>query len=518
MQKFLIIFVSFIIFQAEITISTAQIAIQTNLQDSFLTNGVIAHRGAWKQHNLPQNSIASLKKAIEIGAAGSEFDVWLTADGILVLNHDSVYEGMVIEKTNYAKLKKKPLKNGEVLPTLENILKTGMTQQKTRLILELKPSAVSQERSLLAAQETVKLVRRLNAQKWIVYISFNYGILQEIHRLDRSAQTMYLAGNKPVAELKADGISGIDYSSGMYKKNTQLLSDAKDLGLSTNVWTVNSPLLMDYFLARNIDYITTDEPELLLEKVSKQLPEKKWKLVWADEFDRAGMPDTSKWNYDTRGNSYGWGNNEAQWYTVADPKNVAISDGTLKITARNEPTSGKQYSSARLTTKGKGDWKYCKIETRAKLCSGKGTWPAIWMLSSKGTYGGWPKSGEIDIMEFVGYDPGRVHSTVHTQKYNHVIGTQVGKALEVNDADTQFHIFTLEWDEHEIRSYMDGQLYFTFQNENTGYEAWPFDQDFHLILNLAIGGGWGGRQGIDISLFPHVFEIDYVRVFKAAGN
>jgi beta-glucanase (GH16 family) len=239
-----------------------------------------------------------------------------------------------------------------------------------------------------------------------------------------------------------------------------------------------------------------------------------WQLVWSDEFDTDGLPDSTRWNYDTRGNEYGWGNNEKQWYTVANPENSRIENGILFITAKKEPTSGKDYSSARLTTKGKGDWLYCKVEVRAKLPTGNGTWPAIWMLPTENTYGGWPKSGEIDIMEHVGFNPDTVFSTVHTGSFNHMIGTQVGKKIGLPTATTEFHVYTTEWDENEIRSYVDGEHYFTFKNNGEGFEAWPFDQPFHLILNLAIGGGLGGQKGIDDSLFPHTFEVDYVRVYK----
>ncbi|MBW8333767.1 MAG: family 16 glycosylhydrolase [Prolixibacteraceae bacterium] len=513
MQKTIIFTFSVFLLLIFIQQSTAQTS-GSGEQNNFVKNGVVAHRGAWKKDGLPQNSIASLKKAISLEVAGSEFDVQLTADGVLVLNHDPVYEGLHIEKTKYSGLKKYRLKNGEVLPTLEKYLKIGMKQQTTRLILELKPSQVSKERSLLLAQKAVAKVNKMRAQPWITYISFDYDILKEIVRLDPSAKTMYLNGNVSPSQLKADGITGADYHFNVFKKDDNWMDDARKSGIETNVWTVNDPLLMDYFLARDIDYITTDEPELLLKKVAEKEQNQGWKLVWVDEFNTAGLPDSTKWNYDTRGNTYGWGNNEAQWYNVANLQNTQLSDGTLKIVARQEPTSGKEYSSGRITTKSKGDWKYGKIEVRAKLPSGKGTWPAIWMLSSDNTYGGWPKSGEIDIMEHVGYDPDSVHSTVHTQKYNHTKGTQVGKAIAVKTATTQFHVYTTEWDENEIRSYVDGTLYFSFRKEDSGVDAWPFDQPFHLILNLAIGGGWGGKHGIDDSKFPHTFEVDYVRVFK----
>lgn len=249
-------------------------------------------------------------------------------------------------------------------------------------------------------------------------------------------------------------------------------------------------------------------------KVEKSAAIDGWQLVWADEFDTDGLPDTAKWNYATYGNMWGWGNNEKQWYTDADPDNAYIRDGILTITAIKEPTEGKDYSSARLTTHGKGDWKYCRVEVRAKMPEGRGTWPAIWMLPSDNTYGKWPLSGEIDIMEHVGFSPDTVFSTVHTGAFNHTIGTQVGKKIGLPTATSEFHVFTTEWDEKEIRSFVDGEHYFTFSNNGEGFEAWPFDQPFHLILNLAIGGGLGGKMGIDETLFPHPFQIDYVRVYK----
>jgi beta-glucanase (GH16 family) len=237
-------------------------------------------------------------------------------------------------------------------------------------------------------------------------------------------------------------------------------------------------------------------------------------LVWYDEFNYNGLPDSTKWSFATDRNNIGWGNNELQWYTDSKPENANVGGGTLKITAIKEPINGKKYSSARLTTKNKASWKYCKVEVRAKLPTGRGTWPAIWMMPQESIYGGWPKSGEIDIMEHVGFNPDTVFSTVHTGKFNHMIGTQVGKKIEVPTATTNFHVYSMEWEENEIRSYVDGKHYFTFKNNGQGFEAWPFDQPFHIILNLAIGGGLGGKKGVDDTLFPHVYEIDYVRVYK----
>ena len=239
-----------------------------------------------------------------------------------------------------------------------------------------------------------------------------------------------------------------------------------------------------------------------------------WKLIWSEEFDYTGFPDSTKWSYDTEGNVYQWGNNEAQYYTSGRKENAWVSDGVLRITALKEPMEGRSYTSARLITKGKGDWLYGRFEIRAKLPTGRGTWPAIWMLPTDWEYGDWPKSGEIDIMENVGYDPDTIVGSAHTEKYNHAIGTQKNAQIACPDCYKAFHVYALEWEEDEYRLYVDDQLYFTFKNEGTGYEVWPYDKRFHILLNLAIGGNWGGQKGIDDSLFPHVFEIDYVRVYK----
>jgi beta-glucanase (GH16 family) len=239
-----------------------------------------------------------------------------------------------------------------------------------------------------------------------------------------------------------------------------------------------------------------------------------WKLVWSDEFNYNGLPDSTKWSYDTDGNSFGWGNNEKQFYTSADKRNAWVENGVLTITALKDSMEGKPYTSARLRTKGKGDWLYGRFEIRAKNPTRKGTWPAIWMLPTDWEYGRWPASGEIDIMENVGYDPDTIVGSAHTKKYNHTIGTQKNARIYCPTNYTKFHVYALEWDPNEYRLYLDGVQYFTFKNENSGFEVWPFDKRFHLILNLAIGGNWGGAKGIDNSPLPHKLMIDYVRVYQ----
>ncbi len=232
------------------------------------------------------------------------------------------------------------------------------------------------------------------------------------------------------------------------------------------------------------------------------------RLVWADEFDNTGAPDAARWNFETGGG--GWGNNELQIYTD-NRNNSYVSNGTLKIHARK--TDGT-WTSARMVTSGKASWKYGRFEIKARLPLGKGTWPALWMMPQQSVYGTWPKSGEIDIMEHVGYDPGRVYGTVHTEAYNHKNGTQKGGNTLVANVNSEFHVYAIEWSETEIKWFVDDKLYFTFVNENKTYREWPFDQPFFLIFNIAIGGDWGGAQGIDPALTEAVMEIDYVRVYS----
>lgn len=235
------------------------------------------------------------------------------------------------------------------------------------------------------------------------------------------------------------------------------------------------------------------------------------KLVWSDEFDYTGLPDAKKWNYDVGG--HGWGNQERQYYTKEREKNARVENGRLIIEAHREDFSGSQYTSARLVTKGKGDWTYGRIEVRAKLPKGIGTWPAIWMLASTEPLR-WPDDGEIDIMEHVGFDPNVIHGTVHTKAYNHGIGTQKGAQIRIPDAQEAFHVYAIEWTKDYIDWYVDDKKYFSFNNVSGTKETYPFTYNFHLLLNIAIGGSWGGQRGIDNTIFPQRFEIDYVRVYQ----
>jgi len=233
-------------------------------------------------------------------------------------------------------------------------------------------------------------------------------------------------------------------------------------------------------------------------------------LVWNDEFTAANI-DLTKWEHEVNGD--GGGNNELQYYTNL-PTNSFIENGHLVIKAIYEDYLSRDFTSARMRTKYKGDWLYGRIEVSAKIPAGRGTWPAIWMLPTDWEYGDWPSSGEIDIMEHVGYDPNVIHGSIHTLAYNHTIGTQKTAQLTIPTAITSFHKYAIEWFEDHIDFFIDDVKYFTFTNENKGWQYWPFDKRFHLILNLAVGGNWGGAEGIDVASFPAQMEVDCVRVYK----
>lgn len=240
------------------------------------------------------------------------------------------------------------------------------------------------------------------------------------------------------------------------------------------------------------------------------------KLVWSDEFNTNGLPDSTKWGYDLGTGcpeNCGWGNNELEYYTKARSENARVVDGKLIIEVRKEKWESMQYTSARLVTKNKGDWKYGRIEAKAKIPRGVGTWSAIWMLPTDWKYGGWPASGEIDIMENVGFMPDSIIGTVHTQAYNGMMGTQKTKGHSVPDCDEKFHVYAIEWRPDKIDYYIDDTLYYTVLNEHKTFAEWPFDQRFHLILNIAVGGNWGGTKGVDDSIWPQKMELDYVRVY-----
>ncbi|WP_111707176.1 family 16 glycosylhydrolase [Lutibacter citreus] len=497
----------------------------------YADNVVIAHRGAWKSNNLPKNSIASLKQAIKLGCTGSEFDVRMTSDNVLIIAHDADYNGLEIEKSTYEELSKFKLSNGEILPTLKDYIIAGMQNNKaTGLVCEIKPSKI-EGRNLIITENILKLVKELKAESYIkAYISFSYSILKKIKELDPNAKTQYLDGSKSPEQLETDGISGLDYLIYKFKINPQWIASAKEKGIDLNAWTANKIEDIDWLLANEFDYITTDEPELVFERIKASPISKGYKLVWSDEFNYKGKPDSTKWTYD-----YGFiANKEKQYYTDS-LKNARVENGNLIIEAFKEKIANKdlknekynntwaaykaeidtvQYTSARIKTENLAEWKYGRVEARAKLPKGRGMWPAIWMLSESRQELGWPESGEIDIMEHVGYDNDTIHGTIHTKAYNHMIGTQKGKTIFIEDPNDTFHVFAIEWTPEKIDFLVDDVVYNHIKNEHKTTAEWPFDQKFYLILNVAVGGNWGGREGIDDTIFPQQMVVDYIRVFQ----
>ncbi|GAB3338591.1 hypothetical protein GCM10027299_50830 [Larkinella ripae] len=237
------------------------------------------------------------------------------------------------------------------------------------------------------------------------------------------------------------------------------------------------------------------------------------KLVWSDEFDKPGLPDPARWNYEVGGS--GFGNNELQFYRSSRPENARVENGFLILEARKEKHENRDYTSAKLVTKGTGEWQYGRIDVRAKLPKGRGTWPAIWMLSTK-TPLKWPLDGEIDIMEHVGFNEDQIHGTIHTEAYNHTKNTHKTGIKKLPGATQDFHIYSIDWTADKIDFLIDNEKYFTITKQETGssYEQWPLDQPFYLILNVAVGGDWGGQKGVDESIWPQRMAIDYVRVYQ----
>ena len=247
-----------------------------------------------------------------------------------------------------------------------------------------------------------------------------------------------------------------------------------------------------------------------------------WQLVWSDEFD-SDVIDEEKWNKLLW--RPGWVNNELQAYT-AETNNIFIENGNLVLQALYQPGyTGTDYqgngyttdyTSGRLNTAGKAEWSYGRFEIRAKLPEGVGSWPAIWMLGSSISSIGWPACGEIDIMEHVGFDEGNIHASIHTTAYNHILGTQKTAHINVPTATDSFHVYTLEWTANYMYFMVDDQpLHFVYNDSENDVDKWPFDQSAYLILNLAVGGDWGGAQGVDNSSFPMSMLVDYVRIYES---
>ena len=239
----------------------------------------------------------------------------------------------------------------------------------------------------------------------------------------------------------------------------------------------------------------------------------RWTLEWADEFEDGTAPDPRSWSYEA-----GYvRNKEEQFYTTDRRENARIENGRLVIEARRDGFEGHKTTSASLHTWGKRSLQYGRIEVRAQIPTGRGAWPAIWTLGENRRDVGWPRCGEIDIMENVGFAPGVIHANVHTGAYNHTRGTGKGNRIDADRPWEAFHTYAVEWWPDRLEFFFDDTRYFVFRKERDDDSVWPFDKPQYLILNLAIGGAWGGQKGVDDGIFPARYEIEYVRYFKAAS-
>ncbi|MGL1936603.1 MAG: glycoside hydrolase family 16 protein [Fibrobacterales bacterium] len=252
-----------------------------------------------------------------------------------------------------------------------------------------------------------------------------------------------------------------------------------------------------------------------------------WDLVWSDEFEYEGLPNSEWWNFDAM--EPGANNGELQRYVEPRLENARVGDGYLTIEARKENYNNATYTSARLHTYDKVQWTYGRYEIKAILPTGRGVWPAFWMMPSDpfkhattctaetGWIDGcdaWPGCGEIDIMEYVTYDPNVVHSNLHNKHYNYSKGNNPTGKLTIPQAENEYHVYAMEWFEEYMEFYIDDTLLMRFDNDGTGWESWPYDGDFYMILNIAVGGDWGAAKGIDETIDSWKLLIDYVRVYQ----
>ncbi len=296
--------------------------------------------------------------------------------------------------------------------------------------------------------------------------------------------------------------SGRALSNGWYELTVpfssikQALPNQKEIGIHSGWGNGGSFYITDVFLSSSSTTSTTN-----------------YSLVWSDEFNGSGLPDATKWSFDVK--PPGWVNQELQAYTDRRLENARMENGKLIIEARKDYYNGNPYSSARIKSAAKGDWVYGKVVVRAKLPKGRGVWPAIWMMPTDNAYGQWPNSGEIDIMEYVGHEPGKIHASMHSKNMNFTNGLMRTSSIYIANVENDFHDYILEWDANKITISVDSQVVGSWSKKSTDtWENWPWDKRYHLILNLAVGGSWGGQQGVDDSIWPQRLEVDYVRVYQ----
>lgn len=310
------------------------------------------------------------------------------------------------------------------------------------------------------------------------------------------------------AVVSNDGSGNVDFTVTASNATTYTFEfgngDSRNVTNGITSYQYTSPGTLSYNVkvtAKNAAGLSASATKSITVTVAATTPT----LAWSDEFDGTGAPNPAKWGYDIGTGSSGWGNNELQYYTDRR-ENSYVDNGTLKIKAIKENFSGSAYTSARLLTKGKYEFKYGRIEMRAKLPVGVGTWPAFWALGADITTVGWPACGEIDIMEHKGSDLNRISAALHFPGNSG--GNPVVNTTLITNATTEFHVYKVEWSATSLQFYVDDRLYHSMAN-NSGI---PFNKNFFLLLNLAMGGGFGGP--VAPTFTSAIYEIDYVRVYR----
>jgi beta-glucanase (GH16 family) len=363
----------------------------------------------------------------------------------------------------------------------------------------------------------MKIVRKANTSDWAGIILRNkvelpFGVFPEQYRYIHVKILKTTSGNVSL-KLEKNGDAGSFTNTQSYIPTGQwqeIIFDMEGAG---------GAMYDDYFIMPDqtgnlseditiyIDEIVVKTDPNAGENREIELPGT-FRLVWADEFDTESY-NPAIWSPQIAGD--GFGNNELQYYTGLE-KNIFVRDGNLVLKAYKENYQNREYTSGKLWSQNKKYIKYGRVEVRFKLPKGRGTWPAIWMMPQYSIYGGWPNSGEIDIMEFVGYDAGKIHGTVHRGSGSG--GNGNGNNTSIAGKIDDFHVIRIDWEPGYIKWYLNDQLFHTYNNAFTGSAQWPFDQEFYVILNFAVGGNWGGAQGVDENIWPQEFLIDYVRVYQ----
>lgn len=310
----------------------------------------------------------------------------------------------------------------------------------------------------------------------------------------------------------------VSFQSGEKEKTIVVTVVADDIREADETFQVRveNPVNVNLLKGTAIIKLTNDDTKVPFNNTGYDAPTSYagYTLAWSDEFN-GGSLDAAAWTAETGDGCpglCGWGNNELEYYTNP-PNNLFFQDGKMIIEAREESFGGKNYTSSRIKTQGKKTFKYGRIDMRAIVPKGKGIWPAFWMMPQNSVFGGWPRSGEIDIMEVVGHEPNKLHGTIHYGPGPGSIQISRSTTLSSGTLNDEFHVYSLEWKEDQIKWLLDGVVFSTVNKADLGSNNYPFNEDFFLIMNLAVGGNWPGSPDANTP-FPAWMIVDYIRVYQ----